>query len=77
LDDIKPLVDEVNRIRLEEDLSYAALATAIGIDPGALYKILNGRSDPWDRTLFKIRRYLGQRGVTPVTRKVRRKASAA
>lgn len=54
----KALIGEVNRIRLDEDRSYADLATQIGIDPGALYKILNDRSEPYDRTLHKIRRYL-------------------
>ncbi len=48
----------VNQIRLEDDLSYAELADHIGVHPGALYRILNGQSDPIDRTLFKIRTFL-------------------
>jgi hypothetical protein len=56
--DTKALIDELNRIRLDDNRSYASLATEIGIDPGALYKILNGRSEPYDRTLHKISRYL-------------------
>ncbi len=55
----KALVDRLNQVRLDDDRSYDELATQIGIDPGGLYKILNGRSArPYDRTLHKIRRYL-------------------
>lgn len=54
----KAMVDEVNRLRLDENRSYADLAGEIGIDPGALYKILNDQSEPYDRTLHKIRRFL-------------------
>lgn len=53
----KALVDRLNQIRLDDNRSYADLATELGIDPGALYKILNGRSNPYDRTLHKIRNY--------------------
>ncbi len=56
------MVDELNRIRLDDDRSYASLATDIGIDPGALYKLLNEEQrDPWDRTIHKIRRFLDAR----------------
>jgi len=51
----------LTQLRLEEDLSYADLGELIGIDAGALYRILNGQSDPIDRTLFKIRRFLEKR----------------
>lgn len=54
----KALVEELNQIRLDENRSYADLATQIGIDPGALYKILNDQSEPYDRTLHKIRRFV-------------------
>jgi transcriptional regulator with XRE-family HTH domain len=55
----KTLISRLNQIRLDGDLSYAALADRVGIDPGGLYKILNDRSArPYDRTLHKIRRYL-------------------
>lgn len=69
----KALVAELNQLRLDEDRSYADLALQIGIDPGALYKILNDQSEPYDRTLHKIRRYMdivkaGQR-ATPAKRK--------
>jgi transcriptional regulator with XRE-family HTH domain len=73
VDDWKALIDELNRIRLEEDRSYAYLADEIGIDPGAFHKILNGGTpNPRDRTLYKIRRYLDQR--KPASR---RKAATA
>ena len=54
----KALVAELNRLRLEENRSYADLALQIGLDPGGLYKILNDQSEPYDRTLHKIRRFL-------------------
>ncbi len=55
----KALLERLNFIRLDTDRSYAELATAIGIDPGGLYKLLNDRTArPYDRTLHKIRRYL-------------------
>ncbi len=55
----KALIARLNLFRLDQDVSYADLASAIGIDPGGLYKILNDQSArPYDRTLYKIRRYL-------------------
>lgn len=72
--ELKTLVEELNRIRLDDNRSYADMATEIGIDPGALYKILNARSDPYDRTLHKIRRWLDEREKPPVL--PRRRAAA-
>lgn len=58
----RAMADELNRIRLDDDRSYASLAADIGIDPGALYRLLNeDEREPWDRTLHKIRRYLDGR----------------
>jgi len=55
----KALIDRLNQLRLDENRSYASLATEIGVDPGALYKICNNQtSAPYDRTLHKIRRFL-------------------
>jgi len=47
---------ELNRIRLEEDLSVPVLASAIGIERSALHRLLftPGR-EPRDRTLHIIR----------------------
>lgn len=47
------------RFRVEQDLTYAALAAKIGMKPNALYKLLN-RPQPHahDRTLYKIRKFL-------------------
>jgi hypothetical protein len=59
------MADELNRIRLDDDRSYASLAAEIGIDPGALYRLLNEDDrEPWDRTVHKIRRYLDTRRPT-------------
>jgi transcriptional regulator with XRE-family HTH domain len=70
VNDRKTLVTELNRIRLEENLSYAEIAADMELDPGALYKILNELTDkPYDRTLYKIRRYLAEREAPPARRK--------
>lgn len=61
----KALITEVNRIRLDDDRSYADLAAGIGIDPGGLYKILNDQSEPYDRTLHKIRNFLKREAARP------------
>jgi len=61
----KALIAELNRIRLEEDRSYADLADGIGIDPGGLHKILNDNSEPYDRTVHKIRNFLKREGAKP------------
>jgi hypothetical protein len=53
---------ELNRIRLDEDLSIATLALGIGIDPSALHRLLFlPNRQPWDRTLHKVRRFLAAR----------------
>jgi transcriptional regulator with XRE-family HTH domain len=56
------MVAALNQMRLDENRSYADLASQIGIDPGALYKILNDQSEPYDRTLHKIRQFMDTRG---------------
>lgn len=66
---LQALVQAINRIRLEENRSYAALALEIGVDPGALYKILNRQSDPYDRTLHKLERYIDRRRPVPMRRR--------
>jgi transcriptional regulator with XRE-family HTH domain len=65
------LVARLNQMRLEQDLSYSALGTAIGLDPAALHRILRGREQPWDRTLFKIQRFLERADETPARAKRR------
>ena len=70
--DAQTIVTTLNAIRLDENRSYAGLANEIGIDPGGLYKILNGRADPWDRTVHKLRRYLDQRAAAAKRRQTRR-----
>jgi plasmid maintenance system antidote protein VapI len=50
---------ELARIRLEEDLSYRALGEAIGLPERTITRILTTPNPRlYDRTLFKIRRYL-------------------
>lgn len=57
---------ELNQVRLEEDLTYEELGTAIGVDASALFRLLNSpnrKRKPHDRTIFKIRRYLDSRST--------------
>lgn len=58
------LLAQVNQVRFDDDLTYAELGEQIGIDGGALYRILNGQAAPIDRTVFKIRRFLESREPT-------------
>jgi transcriptional regulator with XRE-family HTH domain len=55
-------LNEINRIRLEEDRSYNELAREMGFkDTSILHKLLNGKSHPSERSMFKIRRFLDAR----------------
>jgi len=74
---MSPELEHLNRLRLEEDLTYAELGDRVGIDGGALHRILNGQSDPIDRTLFKIRRFLAERESAKGTTRRKPKGRAA
>lgn len=53
----------LNRIRVERNLTYEALANQIGLKPQTLYRVLNvPNPHVHDRTLFKIQRFLAQHG---------------
>jgi len=56
---------ELDRIRLDEDKSYGALAAEIGLKGqqagSTLHRLLQGDRAPRDRTLHKIRNYLATR----------------
>jgi transcriptional regulator with XRE-family HTH domain len=57
-----PEIIELRRIRLEEDLTYLELARRIGLSERTLYRAMNvPDSNVWDRTMFKMRRYLNRR----------------
>ena len=50
---------ELNRIRLERDLTYQRLADETGISLQTLYRILNQPNARLrDRTLYKVQRFL-------------------
>lgn len=57
-------IELLRQWRLKEDLSYRVLAEAIGISPMALHNLLNGVSQPTERTSFKIDNYLKSERVT-------------
>jgi transcriptional regulator with XRE-family HTH domain len=54
-----PELTELRTFRLENGLTYRALADKVGVAYRTLYGLLNEPSPrPYDRTLFKIRRFL-------------------
>lgn len=49
----------LKRIMLDEDMTYMALGRACGMsDPGLIHKHLMGKTQPTERSLHKIRRFL-------------------
>ena len=57
-----PELDELDRIRLDEDLTFRDLEAAIGVSAQTLNRLLTvDTAIPYDRTLHKIRRYLDSR----------------
>lgn len=52
-------LNDLNRIRLERDLTYEALAQQVGLQRTTLLRLLTTTGPRMhDRTLFKIRRFL-------------------
>lgn len=50
---------ELNRLRLERDLSYGRLAGLVGLKRQTLFRILSTPdAKPHDRTLYKIQKFL-------------------
>lgn len=57
-------LSELNRLRIERDLTYDKMAREIGITPQNLYRLLNTPNpNLFDRTLYRIRKYLRRQGV--------------
>jgi transcriptional regulator with XRE-family HTH domain len=55
-------LDELNAIRLEDDLTYRQLEKLTGISLHTLHQLLTSENPrPFDRTLHKIRRFLDAR----------------
>ena len=53
---------QLNRIRLERDLSYGRLASLIGLKRQTLFRLLSQDGcTPHDRTLYKIQKFLAGR----------------
>lgn len=59
----RDVIAELNQVRLDDDLSYAKLARAVGgITAKALQRAITDRSTkPYDRTLNKITTFLDRR----------------
>ena len=77
------LLDELDRLRLDQDWSYRQLAadmrrTGLAISAQTLHQVLTDRSiTPFDRTLHKIRTYLDHRAAAPKAATPRRKRATA
>lgn len=57
-----PELLELNRIRLEEDLTYTELAARVGMkDASSLNRLLREGRTPQERTLYKIRKFIAAR----------------
>lgn len=55
-------LEQLNAVRLEEDLTYRQLEQLTGISLHTLHQLLNSENPrPFDRTLYKIRRFLDGR----------------
>ncbi|TRZ48000.1 XRE family transcriptional regulator [bacterium] len=50
------LADAMDRIRIEQDMTYEAMAKKIGITGSGLYRLVHDGRTPNDRTAFKIAR---------------------
>jgi len=59
-------LDLLNRYRLENDLTYAALAERIGMKMDAVYRLLTRKpnANMRDRTRYKIQRFLAEQDST-------------
>lgn len=52
---------ELHAARLDDDLSFEELASALGIAKGTAFNILSRKAKPNERTLHKVRRFLDSR----------------
>jgi DNA-binding Xre family transcriptional regulator len=58
-------LDELNRIRLDEGLTYNELEEQVGVSAATLNRLLTTEGAvPYDRTLHRIRQFLTDRKVS-------------
>lgn len=67
-----PELVRLDQIRLDEDLTYKELSTLTGVNYQTLHDLLQAGTQPYDRTLNKIRRFLEKR-EKPATKKARKR----
>jgi predicted transcriptional regulator len=53
-----PELNDLNDIRLSDDLTYGDLAAGIGVDRVTLQRLLQAAVEPRDRTLHKVKVFL-------------------
>lgn len=71
-----PELAELNQIRLAEGLTYRELADLVGLSFRTVHQLLNAEApQPFDRTLYKIRRFLDARNAATSKPAGKKKAS--
>lgn len=56
-----PELERLDLYRLQQDLTYRALAAEVGIPLRTVYALLTTKNPrPYDRTVFKIRKFLAK-----------------
>lgn len=78
--DVKMLVAILHRKRLREKLTWPAFAAAMGQGASTLYKAMDGKTRPHQRTVAQIMERLGDEGAAallPVADNVEDMAGAA
>lgn len=54
-------IRDLQRVRLERDLTYRELADLLGMSERGIAKLLGTpRPKPWERTLHKVRKFLAE-----------------
>lgn len=57
-----PEITELNRIRLDEDLTFSELAALVGLKDGSsLHRLIREGRQPQERTLFRIRKFIASK----------------
>jgi predicted transcriptional regulator len=57
-----PEITELNRIRLDEDLTFSELAALVGLKDGSsMHRLIREGRQPQERTLYRIRKFITSR----------------
>jgi len=62
--DLETIRKRLSKYRIENDLGFKEMSLSIGMSVGNLWKFLNDKVNPNERTLYKIKKYLKKNGVS-------------